>query len=179
MINTMKDPNIAYFFRKFYRNIIKWWFVVYNPVAKRIWPSKEEEAAALANEEKNPPQKTKTNPNKSSMINNMSGMMPNTSINDSTYNATTGSYSGLYGQKPVDSDTQATLDEILAKASSQTTVDSLVTKAASTPVVLPPEHEEIIKEANEIYERLLREAAEDEAKKQAEIEAAKKLWENT
>lgn len=172
----MKDPNIAYFFRKFYRNVIKWWFVVYNPVAKRIWPSKEEEAAALAKEEENPPNKV---PNDSNRLNsNMSGVIHNTSINDSTYNATTGSYSGLYGQKPIDSGMQSTLDEILAKASSQTTVDSLVNKA-SAPVVLPPEHEEIVKEANEIYERLLREAAEDEAKKQAEIEAAKKMWDNT
>lgn len=170
MVNTMKDPNVAYFFRKFYRNIIKWWFVVYNPVAKRIWPSKEEEAAALANE--------KNNPDDSNMLNsNISGVIHNTPINDSTYNATTGSYSGLYGQKPVDSDTQAALDEILSKASSQTTVDSLVTKA-SAPVVLAPEHDEIVKEANEIYERLLREAAEDEAKKQAEIEAAKRTWDS-
>lgn len=38
---------------------------------------------------------------------------------------------------------------------------------------MSPEQEAVIQEANEIYERLLREAAEDEAKKKAEIEAAK------
>ena len=27
----MTDPATAYFFKKYYRNIIKWWFVVYNP----------------------------------------------------------------------------------------------------------------------------------------------------
>lgn len=37
----------------------------------------------------------------------------------------------------------------------------------------PPEQDKIIREANAIYERLLREAAEDEAKKQAEIDAVK------
>lgn len=35
----------------------------------------------------------------------------------------------------------------------------------------------VLDEANAIYERLMREAAEDEAKKQAEIEAAKKAYE--
>jgi hypothetical protein len=45
--------------------------------------------------------------------------------------------------------------------------------SSSDDVVIPPEQEEIINEANAIYERLLREAAEDEAKKQAEIEAAR------
>ena len=42
-------------------------------------------------------------------------------------------------------------------------------------VVLPPEQEDIINEANAIYERLMREAAEDEARKAAEIEAAKQV----
>ena len=37
-------------------------------------------------------------------------------------------------------------------------------------MITPPEQAKIIHEANEIYERLLREAAEDEALKQAEIE---------
>ncbi len=37
-------------------------------------------------------------------------------------------------------------------------------------MIIPPEQDEIVKEANEIYERLLREAAEDEERKQAEID---------
>ena len=85
----------------------------------------------------------------------------------------TGSYSGLYGQKPVDEDTQAALDAILNASSNQNSVDSLLAgtgAAFSEDVVLPPEQDEIIREANEIYERLLREAAEDEARKQAEID---------
>lgn len=40
-------------------------------------------------------------------------------------------------------------------------------------MILPPEQDDIVKEANAIYERLLREAAEDEARKQAEIEAVR------
>ncbi len=92
---------------------------------------------------------------------------------DDAYNASTGSYSGLYGQKPVDDQTQSTLDEILNASSSQCNIDSLVEAAKSEDVTLPPEQDKIIREANAIYERLLREAAEDEAKKQAEIDAVK------
>lgn len=91
------------------------------------------------------------------------------------YNATTGSYSGLYGQQPIDENTQAALNAILYASSSQSSVDSLIA-AGGQPgddVITPPEQAEIIHEANEIYERLLREAAEDEARKQAEIEEAR------
>ena len=163
----MKDPKVSYFFKKFYRNIIKWWFVIYNPVAKKIWPSKEEEEAAAMAEE----------------AENAAAEEEDTLIVDDTYNATTGSFSGRYGQKPVDSDTQAALDEIMGRSSSQSSVDFLLQgnnipeekpkNTAKSDVVLPPEQDAIIQEANAIYERLLREAAEDEAKKQAEIEAAK------
>ena len=119
----MTDPATAYFFKKYYRNIIKWWFVVYNPDFRKIWPSKEEEETAR--------------------------------------------------QKELDDQTQSTLDEILNASSSQCNIDSLVKAAKSEDVTLPPEQDKIIREANAIYERLLREAAEDEAKKQAEIDAVK------
>ena len=46
----MTDPATAYFFKKYYRNIIKWWFVVYNPDFRKIWPSKEEEETARQKE---------------------------------------------------------------------------------------------------------------------------------
>ena len=58
---------------------------------------------------------------------------------DDAYNASTGSYSGLYGQKPVDDQTQSTLDEILNASSSQCNIDSLVEAAKSEDVTLPPE----------------------------------------
>lgn len=156
----MTDPATAYFFKKYYRNIIKWWFVVYNPDYKKVWPSKEEEEIAHQKEleEAACVEKDKTS--------------------DDAFNASTGSYSGLYGQKPVDDKTQSTLDEILNAASSQCNIDSLVAASKSDDVTLPPEQDEIIKEANAIYERLLREAAEDDAKKQAEIEAARHEFEN-
>lgn len=142
----MMDPQTAYFFKKFYRNIIKWWFVTYNPNAFKVWPSQAEKEAAQDNE---PP--------------------------DESYNAATGSYSGLYGQEPVDADTQSLLNEILHESSSQTSIDSLVrSSAAASDVILPPEQEDVIKEANLIYERLMREAKEDEERKAAEIEAIKR-----
>ena len=161
----MTDPATAYFFKKYYRNIIKWWFVVYNPDFRKIWPSKEEEEMAHQKEleEERLAKEKETEEEAAS---------------DDAFNETTGSYSGLYGQKPVDDKTQSTLDEILNAASSQCNIDSLVAATKSGDVTLPPEQDEIIKEANAIYERLLREAAEDEAKKQAEIEAARHAFEN-
>ena len=163
------DPATAYFLKKYYPHVIKWWLVAYNPDAVRIWPSEAEkeetlrleaieaeEAALLALEEDDPDAETEQ-------------------IDDSAYNATTSSYSGLYGQQPMDENTQAALNAILYASSSQSSVDSLIA-AGGQPgddVITPPEHEEIIHEANEIYERLLREAAEDEAKKQTEIEEAR------
>ena len=57
----------------------------------------------------------------------------------------------------------------------QSSVDSLIAAGGhpGDDVITPPEQDEIIHEANEIYERLLREAAEDEARKQAEIDEAR------
>ena len=103
----------------------------------------------------------------------MSGSQQGMPLDESAYNATTGSYSGLYGQKPVDENTQAALDAILNASNNQISVDSLLAgtgTASCDSLVMPPEQDEIIREANEIYERLLREAAEDEARKQAEID---------
>jgi hypothetical protein len=169
------DPATSYFLKKYYPHVIKWWLVIYNPEVIRIWPSKAEEEEALrieAEEEKLLALETSDD-----------------TPDASAFNATTGSYSGLYGQKPVDADTQAALDAIMNTSSSQNNVDYLLSggspntgaayatgntySSSSDDVVIPPEQEEIINEANAIYERLLREAAEDEAKKQAEIEAAR------
>lgn len=166
----MMDPATAYFLKKYYPHVIKWWLVEYNPEVVRIWPSKAEkeealrleaieaeEAALLALEKEDDPE-----PDTAECVNSM-------------YNATTGSYSGLYGQQPIDENTRAALNAILYASSSQSSVDSLIA-AGGQPgddVITPPEQAEIIHEANEIYERLLREAAEDEARKQAEIEEAR------
>lgn len=163
------DANTAYFLKKYYPHVIKWWLVVYNPVVIRIWPSKSEEEEALRLEAQeqaaleqhdHTPEDTDNNP----------------SADASAYNAATGSYSGLYGQKPVDSDTQAALDAIMSTSNNQNNVDMLLSGGSSKAVVLPPEQDAIIQEANAIYERLLREAAEDEAKKQAEIEAVRNAY---
>lgn len=163
------DANTAYFLKKYYPHVIKWWLVVYNPVVVRIWPSKSEEEEALrleAQEQAAVEQHDHT----------LADTDNNHSADPSAYNAATGSYSGLYGQKPVDSDTQAALDAIMSISNNQNSVDMLLSGGSSKAVVLPPEQDAIIQEANAIYERLLREAAEDEAKKQAEIEAVRNAY---
>lgn len=162
------DPATAYFLKKYYPHVIKWWLVVYNPETVRIWPSKAEKEEALRLEAIEAKKKAELPAPEDST----SGPKNDKNIDASAYNATTGSYSGLYGQKPVDEDTQAALDAILNASSNQNSVDSLLagTASADNSVILPPEQEEIVREANEIYERLLREAAEDEARKQAEID---------
>lgn len=175
----MMDPNTAYFFKRFYRNIIKWWFVIYNPDAKKIWPSKEEEEAALKEEELKKAEELAAIAEAEALPAEDTKQMP---IDDESYNETTCSYSGLYGKGPVDDNTQSMLDEIMNRSNSQSSIDSILQDSSNTEspapnVVLPPEQDEVIKEANAIYERLLREAKEDEERKAAEIEALKKAME--
>lgn len=178
----MMDPNTAYFFKKFYRNIIKWWFVIYNPDAKKIWPSRKEEEEARKKEEAELAALEEANAKDATPQEDIQSP-----IEDDAYNETTGSYSGLYGQGPMDDDTQSMLDQIMSISSSQSSIDALLhasscdtsnaAPASVSDVVLPPEQDEIIREANAIYERLLREAKEDEERKAAEIEAIKKSME--
>lgn len=177
----MKDPQTAYFFRKFYGNVIKWWFVAYNTDAVKIWPSKAEEEAARLKEEEE--RLLLEEEQERLLLENMQNNEAS-DIDDGSYNATTGSYSGLYGQGPVDDNTQSMLDQIMQKSSSQTNIDFLLENASDSSSVtddsdvsLPPEQDEIIREANLIYERLLREAKEDEERKAAEIEAVKRAAE--
>ncbi|MBD5452428.1 MAG: hypothetical protein HDR25_07290 [Lachnospiraceae bacterium] len=157
----MMEPATAYFLKKYYPHVIKWWLVTYNPEVVRIWPSKAEKEEALKIEAKEKEEQLALE-----MHSN------DAAADDDAFNATTGSYSGLYGKGPVDAQTQEALDAILHKSSSQNTVDSLLAGSTNVnvDVILPPEQDEIIKEANAIYERLLQEAAEDEAKKWAEID---------
>jgi hypothetical protein len=158
------DAATSYFLKKYYPHVIKWWLVIYNPEAKRIWPSKVEEEEALRIENK---KKSKTQPKRLS-----------SDADSSAYNATTGSYSGLYGQKPVDADTKQALDLIMNQSaqSNQKNIDSLLSDDsfyAESNTSMPDEKKAVIDEANAIYARLQREAAEDDAKKLAEIELAR------
>ena len=181
------DAATAYFLKKYYPHVIKWWLVSYNPEAFRVWPSKAEKREALrleAEQEKRLALEMQSKENAADVAQN---------ADDSVYNAATGSYSGLYGKKPVDEQTQEALNAILSTSSNQNTVDSLLSgggsvkadadtaekKTENGDVILPPEQDDIVKEANAIYERLLREAAEDEAKKQAEIEAVRQQVEQS
>lgn len=163
----MMDPATAYFLKRYYPHVIKWWLVSYNPEVFRVWPSKAEREEALKLEAKENEQhlalEMKSNAN---------------AIDDDAFNATTGSYSGLYGKGPVDEKTQEATNAILHTTSNQNTVDFLL--ANSVPDVdLPPEQDDIIREANAIYERLLREAAEDEAKKWSEIDLIRRQTEQS
>lgn len=156
---------------------------MYNPEAVRIWPSKAEEEEALRIEAEEADRLAIETEERSD------------TADGTAFNATTGSYSGLYGQQPIDADTQATLDAIMNISSHQNTVDYLLSggqpatgaaygfgekknnDAAEDDIIIPDDQDEVLREANEIYERLMREAAEDAAKKQAEIDAARSVYE--
>ena len=184
------DATTAYFLKKYYPHVIKWWLVSYNPEVVRVWPTKAERKEAerkeaLKKEKLALEQKEKEQENASAYKPQAVGQSPDSGLDDSAYNATTGSYSGLYGKGPVDDQTKEALNAILSISNNQNTVDSLLLgndadepeslkKKENHYVGLPPEQDDIVKEANAIYERLLREAAEDEAKKQAEIEAVRR-----
>lgn len=200
------SPQIAYFFKRIYGNIIKWWFVIYNPIARRIWPSKQEEEIALAKEaEEEAKEKEIENAEREELTSPLEYSEPdysnqgyeeasslsapepaptpvasNIDINDCNYNATTGSFSGLYGTGPVDSGTQSMFDEIMGRNNAAHSVDISAITIDGKPLTqeepapaTPADQDEVMAQANEIYERLMREAAADEAAKQAEIEAAK------
>lgn len=204
----MTNPQVAYFFKKYYRNIIKWYFVSYSQ-EKRVISFSEADAEYsehLAKEKERkqrervikyceafglpiPEQFQKPDESNLSVEMNAQENFPVNNpkiIPNDAFNETTGSYSGLYGQQPVDAGTQSMLAEIMGKTGSQNSIDSLLAGDVSTApmpepeppvkeeVSLSPEDADVIREANEIFERLMREAAEDEAKKQAEIEEAKR-----
>lgn len=174
MVLFMMEPATAYFLKKYYPHVIKWWLVTYNPEVVRIWPSKAEKEEALKIEAKEKEEQLALEMHSNDTANT-------TTADDAAFNATTGSYSGLYGKGPVDAQTKEALNAILNTSSSQNTVDSLLAGSASAndDVILPPEQDEIIKEANAIYERLLQEAAEDEAKKWAEIDLIRRQTERS
>lgn len=180
------SPQISYFFKKIYGNIIKWWFVIYNPIARRIWPTKEEEEEALAKEEEEEKEEKEIEREEREELTKPAETIedekpdscpepikPTIDINDANYNATTGSFSGLYGQAPIDSNTQSKFDEIMGRNNAAHSVDISAIAVNNEPVSVASDQDEVLAQANEIYERLMREAAADEAAKQAEIEAAK------
>lgn len=153
-------------------NIIKWWQIIYNPVAVKIFPSsyeKElyEEMVSQSQEEASP-----------------------ALIDNANYNATTGSMSGEYGKKEMNQSEKEQLEAILKSNYSSvagieaikqeeeelTSEEKKIAELCDVSNLSPEEaakKEEQIKRANEIYERLLNEAKMDEQVRQAEIEAAK------
>jgi hypothetical protein len=155
------DATTSYFLKKYYPHVIKWWLVEYNPEFRRVWPSESEKEDALRLEALEQPEEE---PAESTI-----------DPNSEAYNAATGSYSGLYGQKPVDEDTQVALNLIMNQSaqSNQKNIDSLLSddKFIGTHT-MSEEQKSVIEEANAIYERLQREAAEDAAQKISEIQRA-------
>ena len=111
---------------------------MYNPEVVRIWPSEAEKEEALRLEAEEA-KVLAIEDNTQSVGNSQTDTTDTGSIDASAFNATTGSYSGLYGQGPVDEDTKAALDAILYATSSQSSVDSLLAAggAPTDEVVLP------------------------------------------
>jgi len=166
------DVNTACFLKKYYRNVIKWWLVVYNPEVVRIWPSQQEKEEALRLEalEQEEALRLEALEQEQALLECSDDNISDEYIPDDAYNATTGSYSGLYGQKPVDEETQKALDAIMGATNSQNNIDFLLSDNNNSDITIPPLQDDIINEANAIYERLLQEAADDEAKKRSEVE---------
>ena len=118
------DAATAYFLKKYYPHVIKWWLVTYNPEVVRVWPSKAEKKEALRKERL---QLEEAEKEKKLALEAQTGSQDaNDNIDDSAYNAATGSYSGLYGKGPVDDQTKEALDAILSLSSNQNTVDFLL-----------------------------------------------------
>ena len=168
----MVNPKFAYYLKKFYHNIIKCWFVIYNPIARVISYSKEdEEYTKKLNKEKEEKRKARAikyaeatgtplpeefqEKKESEKKEEQPQQKP---IEDANYNQSTNSFSGLYGQTPLDSSEQSMLDEIMGKTGSQNNIDSLLsnqeeiraTYPAAEEVPMSPEQEAVIQEANEI-----------------------------
>ncbi len=100
---------------------------MYNPEVVRIWPSEAEKEEALRLEA----EEAKVLALEDTALSGGNGMADTGSIDKSAFNATTGSYSGLYGQGPVDADTKAALDAIMNATSSQNSIDSLLAAGGS------------------------------------------------
>lgn len=125
------DATTAYFLKKYYPHVIKWWLVSYNPEVFRVWPSKAEKKEALKKEalkkEKLQKEQMEAQQEKASAPDMQAGGQDlNNTPDDSAYNAATGSYSGLYGKGPVDDQTKEALNAILSISNNQNTVDSLL-----------------------------------------------------
>ena len=116
------DASTAYFLKKYYPHVIKWWLVSYNPEVFRVWPTKAERKEALK-KERLLETETENRLTLEDHAGNNGSHDTNNGFDESAYNAATGSYSGLYGQKPVDAQTKEALNTILSISNNQNTVD--------------------------------------------------------
>ena len=162
MSSRYNDPYTNYnpnsFVIKAKRTVYKWWCVVYRPVYKLThngnWPS-----------EKNPENKYPTQATQSDDALKMAQqIMEAQSANVDNMIAESIEQAGIN----TDKSSAATVPE-------QNTIASAPVNVTEDPEIdLSNVDSATLDRANEIMERLAREAAEDAAKKQAEIDAAKK-----
>ncbi|MCM1271980.1 MAG: hypothetical protein NC225_06365 [Clostridium sp.] len=153
------DPYKDFFFARVKRTVYKWWCVVYRPVYKLThhgyWPEEKEPGYI-------PPEKKEQD---------TISPVENKSQAQSTPDASTDSIlaSVLNGtQKSVNETVAAHISQTDA-ATSQAATDAVWDDTVDTSGLST----ESVDLAKEIMERLAREAAEDEAKKQAEIDQAR------
>lgn len=158
------DPYKNFFFTRLKQTVYKWWCVVYRPVYKLThhgyWP--EEKEPGYVPPENKEPDHVPPNTNET--------VSPNPQISDDS----SAVISRVLNEK------QNNLNKTIASAQMEQTDES--TSDSSQPdsvwddsVDTSHMSSESVDLAKEIMERLAREAAEDEAKKQAEIDKAREV----
>lgn len=142
------------------QTVYKWWCVIYKPVYKLFhngyWPDEKEPYYTPKPEHTDTPETV--DENKRLLAEQMARQI------------------GTGNQQNVDSiilsavQITQNVEEHIDEASSASTAPEAKTEVEAEP---PQTSEDVMAKAQEIMERLAREAAEDEAKKQAEIDAAR------
>lgn len=134
------------------QTVYKWWCVVYRPAYKLFhhgyWPQEKEPYYSA----------------------------PEAAKPETTENAQSDDARALAEQmaQRIQADKQHNIDDLVHSVDAFETEDDTSSSSEEPEVDLSNVDNNTLSKANEIMERLAREAAEDEAKKQAEIDAAKR-----
>lgn len=152
----MSYNNNQGFFNNFKRTVYKWWCVVYKPAYKLFhhgyWPAEKEPYYQPPKEE---PQEQQTD---------AVSETPSTNTNSTDAQALA---------NKIMSSKQGNIDDMVANTTPVETATPESAQAEEPEIDLSQVDADSLARANEIMARLAAEAAEDEAKKQAEIDAAK------
>ncbi len=157
----MSYNNNQGFFYNFRRTVYKWWCVVYKPAYKLFhhgyWPAEKEPYYQ-------PPKEEPDNAaaEQSELATVAEGSSTNTNSTDAQALA-----------NKIMSSKQGNIDDMVANTSPVEADSSSTAEAGEPEIDLSQVDADALARANEIMARLASEAAEDEAKKQAEIAAAK------